>query len=176
MTSDVRRLRQVLANLLSNAIKYNRGGGRVDARLGVQDGELRISVVDDGIGMTEQQKGQLFAPFNRLGKEGDARYEGTGLGLAITKQVVEALGGGSWWRVRRAVAASFSCSFRPGVTADSVADHTFGGRGRSAGPTKPDSKGIRQWRTFAGDSFDRPCRRPMADCANKSRGKRRDPI
>ena len=93
VTSDVRRLRQVLANLLSNAIKYNRHGGRVDARLGVQDGELRIRVVDDGIGMTEQQKSQLFAPFNRLGKEGDTRYEGTGLGLAITKQVVEALGG-----------------------------------------------------------------------------------
>ena len=55
--------------------------------------ELRLEVQDTGIGMTEAQTGQLFAPFNRLGKETDSRYPGTALGLTITKQLVEALGG-----------------------------------------------------------------------------------
>lgn len=93
VSSDPRRLRQVLMNLLSNAIKYNRRGGRVEARMRLEGSELRLAVTDTGIGMTEAQTEQLFAPFNRLGKEADQRYPGTGLGLAITKQVVEALGG-----------------------------------------------------------------------------------
>lgn len=91
--SDAKRLKQVLMNLLSNAIKYNRPGGRVDARISVEDKQLRIRVRDTGVGMTAQQQAQLFAPFNRLGKEADSRYQGTGLGLVITKQVIEALGG-----------------------------------------------------------------------------------
>ena len=93
VSSDPRRLRQVLMNLLSNAIKYTRRGGRVEASMRLDGAELRLEVKDTGIGMTEEQTGQLFAPFNRLGKETDRRYPGTGLGLAITKQVVEALGG-----------------------------------------------------------------------------------
>ena len=93
VSSDPRRLRQVLMNLLSNAIKYNRRGGKVEARMRLDGAELHLEVNDTGIGMTAEQTGQLFAPFNRLGKETDQRYPGTGLGLAITKQVVEALGG-----------------------------------------------------------------------------------
>jgi len=93
VATDPRRLRQVLVNLVGNAIKYNRPGGRVDARLGLAAGQLSIQVSDNGVGMTESQRAQLFSPFNRLGRETDARFPGTGLGLVITKQVIEALGG-----------------------------------------------------------------------------------
>ena len=91
--TDARRLKQIFMNLLSNAIKYNRPGGRVEASISLAEQELQIRVKDTGMGMTDQQRAQLFLPFNRLGKERDARYQGTGLGLAITKQVVQALGG-----------------------------------------------------------------------------------
>lgn len=63
VSSDPWRLRQVLMNLLSNAIKYNRRGGKVEARMRLDGAELRLEVDDTGIGMTAEQTGQLFAPF-----------------------------------------------------------------------------------------------------------------
>lgn len=93
VTTDAKRLKQVLVNLVGNAIKYNRVGGRVDATIEADDEELRIFVSDTGVGMSQEQVEQLFQPFNRLGREGDTQRPGTGLGLVITKQVVEALGG-----------------------------------------------------------------------------------
>jgi len=93
VVTDARRLKQIFMNLLSNAIKYNRPGGHVEASISLAEQQVQIRVKDTGVGMTDQQRSELFLPFNRLGKERDARYQGTGLGLAITKQVVQALGG-----------------------------------------------------------------------------------
>ncbi|MGE5115999.1 MAG: PAS domain S-box protein [Betaproteobacteria bacterium] len=89
---DRTRLRQVVTNLASNAIKYNRPGGLVAVRLAPLDGRLRLSVADDGPGMTPQQLERLFQPFNRLGREG-SQVEGTGIGLVITRSLVELMGG-----------------------------------------------------------------------------------
>jgi len=89
---DVKRLRQVVSNLLSNAIKYNVDGGRVEVRL-AHDGQLaRIHVRDTGLGMTPQQLGQLYQPFNRLGRE-TSGVPGTGIGLTITRTLVGLMGG-----------------------------------------------------------------------------------
>ena len=69
--ADRTRLKQVLINLLSNAIKYNRPDGTVVVRLycsRTRDG-IRIAVTDTGAGLTAEQVGQLFQPFNRLGQE-----------------------------------------------------------------------------------------------------------
>ncbi len=89
---DHTRLRQVLMNLLSNAVKYNREGGSVE--VDVRDDAQRavIAVRDTGYGLSPEQVGQLFQPFNRLGAERRG-IEGTGLGLVIAKQLVEAMGG-----------------------------------------------------------------------------------
>ncbi len=89
---DRTRLRQVVANLVSNAIKYNRRGGTVVVRLAPFGERLRLSVIDDGPGMTPQQLQSLFQPFNRLGREA-SRVEGTGIGLVITRGLVELMGG-----------------------------------------------------------------------------------
>lgn len=93
VVSDGRRLRQVLSNLLSNAIKYNRPGGLVEASLSLHGDRLRIEVRDNGVGMTDAQRDQLFQPFNRLGRENDPQVRGTGLGLVIVKQMIDALQG-----------------------------------------------------------------------------------
>ena len=96
--ADRQRLRQVLLNLLSNAVKYNRQGGRVTLDCRVldpgEDGEprLRLEVTDTGAGLTAEQIGRLFTPFERLGAE-RSTTEGTGLGLALSKGLIEAMGG-----------------------------------------------------------------------------------
>jgi len=96
--ADATRLRQVLINLLSNAVKYNRPGGRVALRTRPGAvGELLIEVQDTGLGLNEQQIGELFTPFNRLGRDlpgvGGSQAGGTGIGLVISRRLAEMMGG-----------------------------------------------------------------------------------
>jgi PAS domain S-box-containing protein len=90
--ADRTRLKQVIVNLLSNAIKYNRKGGLVDVTCSLaEQGRTRISVADNGAGLTAEQLGQLFQPFNRLGQEA-SRVEGTGIGLVVSQRLVDLMG------------------------------------------------------------------------------------
>ncbi|MDZ4130032.1 MAG: ATP-binding protein, partial [Hydrogenophaga sp.] len=92
--ADRTRLKQVLINLLFNAIKYNHPGGHVTVACALSAPErVRISVRDTGPGLSAEQQGQLFQPFNRLGQESGGE-EGTGIGLVVTKRLVELMGGG----------------------------------------------------------------------------------
>jgi PAS domain S-box-containing protein len=92
ITSDRRRVEQILLNLLSNAVKFTeRGEVRVDARVG--DGQAVIRVADTGIGIKPEDLGQLFQPFRQIDSGLTRQYEGTGLGLAISKRLVTKLGG-----------------------------------------------------------------------------------
>jgi signal transduction histidine kinase/response regulator RpfG family c-di-GMP phosphodiesterase len=91
--ADRQRLKQVLLNLFSNAVKYNVDGGRIT--IGCEEREegwLRITVTDTGIGISEEDQQRLFQPFNRIG-HATRSVEGTGLGLAISKRLMEAMGG-----------------------------------------------------------------------------------
>jgi CheY-like chemotaxis protein len=91
--ADRRRLKQVLANLLSNAVKYNRRGGQVEIGVAAaRDGRRAFTVRDSGRGFSAAQLGQLYQPFTRFARDGDA-IEGTGIGLVITKRLVELMGG-----------------------------------------------------------------------------------
>ena len=90
---DRTRLKQVLVNLLHNAVKYNRKPGRVDVACSELTPEtIRISVRDTGQGLTTEQLGNLFQPFNRLGREAGIE-EGTGIGLVVTQKLVHLMGG-----------------------------------------------------------------------------------
>ena len=91
--TDRTRLRQILLNLLSNAVKYNCDNGEIILACEFSDeAMMRISITDTGVGLTEEQQGQLFTAFNRLGAE-QSDIEGTGIGLVITKKIVEFMGG-----------------------------------------------------------------------------------
>jgi PAS domain S-box-containing protein len=91
--ADLTRTRQVLINLLHNAIKYNKPGGTVSMTCTlVPPNSIRISVRDTGLGLSPEQLGQLFQPFNRLGRESGAE-QGTGIGLVVVKRLVELMGG-----------------------------------------------------------------------------------
>jgi len=91
--ADRQRLKQVLLNLLSNAVKYNRPGGAIRVTVEPAGADrLRITVADEGPGLTPPQAARLFAPFDRLGAEASG-VEGTGLGLALSKALAEQMGG-----------------------------------------------------------------------------------
>ena len=88
---DRRAICQVVVNLLSNAIKYNREGGWV--RLSVTQGtHTQIEIQDTGLGLTEEQMGRLYRPFERLGAN-QSDVKGHGLGLSICKDLVASMRG-----------------------------------------------------------------------------------
>lgn len=90
--ADPTRLQQVLLNLLSNGVKYNRPGGSVTLRMeSMASDHLRITVQDNGPGLTPEQTAHLFEPFNRLGQEHGIEA-GTGIGLVITQRIVGLMG------------------------------------------------------------------------------------
>lgn len=88
--ADHKRLKQIFINLISNAIKYNHLQGKIIISANkTSDGFIRVSVNDDGNGLTEQQQHNLFQAFKRF----DKKQEGIGLGLFITKKLVNLMGG-----------------------------------------------------------------------------------
>ena len=90
---DRKRIGQVIDNLLSNAVKFTPAGGNVDVRLRSNNGDIRIEVEDDGMGIPEAEQAQLFERFFRTEAANGQALQGTGLGLAISKGIVEAHGG-----------------------------------------------------------------------------------
>ena len=91
--TDATRFQQVMLNLVSNAIKYNRDGGTVTVDAAkTDDGFLRISVADTGMGIPDARRDDLFIPFTRLVAR-SSEIEGTGIGLTITKDLIELMGG-----------------------------------------------------------------------------------
>ncbi len=99
--SDEQRIAQVVTNLLSNAVKFTPDSGRVSLlaeKIGENEGrvQLKISVTDTGIGISEQQRRKLFRSFEQGDSGVSRKFGGTGLGLAISKNIVEMMGGSIW--------------------------------------------------------------------------------
>jgi signal transduction histidine kinase/ActR/RegA family two-component response regulator len=90
---DPVRIRQVVLNLAANAVKFTeRGAVRIEVSQ-LDAGQLKISVVDSGIGISEEQLNRMFRRFTQADSSTTRRYGGTGLGLAISKTLVELMGG-----------------------------------------------------------------------------------
>jgi signal transduction histidine kinase/CheY-like chemotaxis protein len=101
LIGDDQRLSQVIANLLSNAVKFTpeEGSVHLDSKiLSEENGicRLQISVIDSGIGITDEQKTRLFHSFEQAETDTSRKFGGTGLGLAISKRIVELMGGSIW--------------------------------------------------------------------------------
>jgi signal transduction histidine kinase len=92
ITSDARRVEQVLLNLLSNAIKFTEQG-RVTVTCSTGPGTVITRVTDTGVGIRNEDMDKLFKPFLQIDSGLTRKYEGTGLGLSICKKLVQLLGG-----------------------------------------------------------------------------------
>ncbi|MDO7905954.1 PAS domain S-box protein [Paenibacillus sp. JX-17] len=111
LVGDALRMRQILMNLIGNAVKFTfEGGIRIQVEnVGKEDGryKLRYTIRDTGIGIPEEQRSQLFEPFERIDHFMTRSTEGTGLGLAITKKLVELMDGEIWLETGSASGSTF---------------------------------------------------------------------
>jgi signal transduction histidine kinase len=90
--SDPRLLRLIAVNLVQNAIKFTARGG-VEVSAGWHEGEHRLRVRDEGIGISSEDRSRIFEPFEQVEPISSRSFRGMGLGLAIAGELVRALGG-----------------------------------------------------------------------------------
>ncbi|HUV55732.1 MAG TPA: ATP-binding protein [Dehalococcoidales bacterium] len=94
--ADKTKIRQVLLNLLSNSVKFTPDGGKLKIEAIRKDSWCQVSVIDNGIGMKQEEQKRIFEPFCQLDNPISRERSGTGLGLTIAKQIVEKHGGRIW--------------------------------------------------------------------------------
>ncbi len=94
---DETRIKQILLNIISNSVKYSEAESTITIDIeespgaAKDSGNYKISITDQGKGMSKEFIEKLFEPFTR--EEQDRQVEGTGLGMAIVKNIVEAMNG-----------------------------------------------------------------------------------
>jgi PAS domain S-box-containing protein len=93
VVADPARLEQVLWNLLKNAIKFTPRGGTVAVSSEASGDSVRLTVSDNGIGLSEKALARIFEPFEQADGHITRQFGGLGLGLAISRGIVERHGG-----------------------------------------------------------------------------------
>jgi PAS domain S-box-containing protein len=107
--ADSDKLRQILANLVDNALKFSPEGGRVTVAARANDEVVEVKVVDEGIGIPEEEQRRIFTKFYRgESMARDPATTGTGLGLFIAHGLVSAMGGRMWVDSREGAGSSFA--------------------------------------------------------------------
>jgi signal transduction histidine kinase len=94
--ADIDMLKTILRNFVSNAIKFTKKGGTININAEENSGEVRISVSDTGIGISDVDLAKLFDISQFISSKGTENEKGTGLGLLICKEFVEKHGGKIW--------------------------------------------------------------------------------
>ena len=116
---EFRRVLQILLNLLGNAIRYSPEGAQVWLRTELADGRARVTVADQGEGLSEQDMARVFEKFERLGRSNSDG--GSGLGLYISRRLAHAMDGTLTVESARGQGARF--------TLDLPEDRSAGGSG-----------------------------------------------
>ena len=80
----------IIINLVENAIKYSSGNEPIKINLQNKNGKLLLEVFDNGIGIPDNEKQNVFQKFYRIGNEETRNAKGTGLGLYIVKKIADA--------------------------------------------------------------------------------------
>jgi signal transduction histidine kinase len=91
--TDRDKLERILLNLLFNALKFTPAGGSVRVSARRENGDLRLVVLDNGVGITDEDLPFIFDRFWQADTSAKRQYRGVGLGLALVKELVEAQGG-----------------------------------------------------------------------------------
>jgi len=94
--ADETKLSEIADNLINNAIKYSPPGAEIHLRLTASHEKAIFEVIDEGPGLTDEDKQGLFKPYTKLSARPTAGENSTGVGLSIVKLLVEAHGGLVW--------------------------------------------------------------------------------
>lgn len=117
---DAGQLAQLFQNLIGNAVKFhNAEAPRVRVTSGLEDGMLRVSIEDNGIGIDPLFADRIFTVFQRL--HGRSEYPGNGIGLSICKKIVERHGGKIWVESAPGHGSTFSFTLRPAIASQTIA-------------------------------------------------------
>ena len=90
---DPARLSQVISNLLTNAAKYTKNGGRIALNAEVINGQMELTITDNGVGIPSDQLQSIFEMFTQVGRNMSLAQGGLGIGLSLVKHMVEMHGG-----------------------------------------------------------------------------------
>ncbi|MDZ7344322.1 MAG: ATP-binding protein, partial [candidate division KSB1 bacterium] len=107
LVGDRDKLLQVVINLISNAVKFTEAGS-VTCRALAANGEIVVSVIDTGEGISPENQPKVFEKFKQVGAASGNRPIGTGLGLPICKEIVEHHGGRIWVESELGKGSTFS--------------------------------------------------------------------
>ncbi|MFO0725652.1 MAG: ATP-binding protein [Myxococcota bacterium] len=150
---DWSRIRQILTNLIANAIKFtDRGGVEVRVQPTESAGDkvnLAFSVRDTGIGIPQEQQGNVFLPFMQADGESRRRQGGTGLGLAISRELAELMGGQLLLESRPGVGTTFTVVLPLERSAKHLSAPPRHGT-RSLDPKRPPKLAVVEERPFVG--------------------------
>jgi CheY-like chemotaxis protein/CHASE3 domain sensor protein len=110
ISTDLKRLEQVLKNLLSNAFKFTEAGQVVLKIRRAGSGQIAFAVTDTGIGISEEQQQRIFEAFHQADGTISRKYGGTGLGLSISRELVRLLAGTMHVKSRSGEGSTFTVS------------------------------------------------------------------
>jgi signal transduction histidine kinase len=106
--ADPQRLRQALAGMVENAIKFVEPGGEVRVAAWGNDGEIGVTVTDNGPGIPADARPHVFDRFYRVDHARGRHVGGSGLGLAICREIATAHGGRVWVESEEGKGSAFS--------------------------------------------------------------------
>lgn len=108
--SDPARIRQILLHLIGNAVKFSEKG-EVKVELSLTDNRYLFKIIDTGIGISEENKSNIFELFTQIESSINRTHEGVGLGLPICKKLVHSLSGKIWFESKLGEGTTFFCAF-----------------------------------------------------------------
>jgi heavy metal sensor kinase len=106
--ADPQRLHQALTNFIENAIKFSRPGGQVRVSAWHANGEVGVTVADDGPGIPADARAHIFDRFYRVDRARGRDAGGSGLGLAICREIATAHGGRVWVDSQEGTGSAFT--------------------------------------------------------------------
>jgi len=119
LLGDENRLKQVISNLLANAVKFTPENGEISFNAKKQDEgndsvTLRFEIIDNGIGISDEQQKALFTFFEQADGSNTRKHGGIGVGLALSRRIIEMMGGEIWIdsELNKGAKFSFTCKFR----------------------------------------------------------------
>jgi len=130
LVADEKRLGQIILNLLSNAIKFTPEQGSIQINAFIREVAeetlmMQIEVIDNGIGMSEEQQKKLFIHFEQTDGGRDRKYGGVGLGLSLSHHIVRLMGGEIWVESEPGKGSKFTFTIKTQLKTPEIKDDSL---------------------------------------------------